>query len=556
MSAAPPASPPSSGVPSPGAVASPPAAPSAEPSGGAERRAIVGRAGIVASGTLVSRILGLGREQVLAALFSRAETDAFITAFMIPNLLRQLLAEGAVQTSVLPVLAASRETAGDAATRDLFRRLRGLSLLLLAAASLGGVLAAPWLVGAFAGGFRQHPGQFERTVELTRWVFPYIFFMGSAALGLAALNTYQRYVVTAFAPALLNVSFIACALCLPGALIASGHDRVYALAIGVWLGGVLQVVAQWPSLHRVGMLERPRLDLKHPGVRDVFRRIGPATLGIGVYYLDVMAGRHLLSELEVGATTYFTFALRLCDFPQGIFIMALQAATLPSLARLAAKNDWVELGKTFSFGMRLSLFVAVPATLLFVALAEPVVVLIFQRGEFDAAAAVETARALAAQGAGIWAVAGVRQLVTTFYALGDTRTPALVSAVDFLVFLGLALVLRPSLGHVGISWAVTGASVVQMLLLWWRLGRRRPEIETWAVLRSGTLTLLCSLPAAFAAGIVARALTRAGAGEIGRSAPAIAGSAAFVAVFLVGARLMKHKELEMSWRALRRRRSG
>jgi putative peptidoglycan lipid II flippase len=529
---------------------------SPQPGAGAERRAIVGRAGVVALGTLASRILGLGREQVLAALFSRQETDAFITAFMIPNLLRQLLAEGAVQTSVLPVLAATRETAGDAATRELFRRLRGLSLLLLAAASLAGVVAAPWLVTAFAGGFRQQPGQFERTVELTRWVFPYIFFMGSAALGLAALNTYQRYVVTAFAPALLNVSFIACALCLPGALLLHGYDRIYALAIGVWLGGVLQVVAQWPSLRRVGMLESPRLDLQHPGVREVLARIGPATLGIGVYYLDVMVGRHLLSELDVGATTYFTFALRLCDFPQGIFIMALQSATLPSLSRLAARQDWGELGKTFAFGMRLSLFVAVPATLLFVTLAEPLTVLIFQRGHFDASAAHETARALAAQGVGIWAVAAVRQLVTTFYSIGDTRTPALVSALDFLVFVGLALLLRPNLGHVGISLAVTGASLTQMLLLWWRLGRRRPEIDTRGVLRSGTLTLFASVPAAAASWLVARALTRPGAGEIGRSVPALLGSLAFVAVFLVSARLLKHKELEMSWRALRRRRSS
>lgn len=525
------------------------------PSPGAERRAIMGRAGIVALGTLASRILGLGREQVLAALFSRQQTDAFITAFMIPNLLRQLLAEGAVQTSVLPVLAATRETQGDTATRELFRRLRGLSLLALAAASLAGIVAAPWLVTAFAGGFRQHPGQFERTVELTRWVFPYIFFMGSAALGLAALNTYQRYVVTAFAPALLNVSFIVCALCLPGMLMLQGDDRVYALAIGVWVGGVLQVVAQWPSLHRVRLLESPRLDLGHPGVRDVLRRIGPATLGIGVYYLDVMVGRHLLSELDVGSTSYFTFALRLCDFPQGIFIMALQSATLPSLSRLAAKNDWAELGQTFSFGMRLSLFVAVPATLLFVTLAEPIVVLIFQRGEFDATAARETARALAAQGLGIWAVSAVRQLVTAFYALGDTRTPAVVSALDFVVFVALALALRPSLGHVGISVAVSGASLAQMLLLWWRLGRRRPEIGTLTVLRSGTMTLLASLPAAGASWLVARALTREGAGQIGRSLPALLGSLAFVAVFLVGARLMKHKELEMSWRALRRQRS-
>jgi putative peptidoglycan lipid II flippase len=532
------------------------AADAALASANAERRAIVGRATIVAAGTLFSRVLGLGRELVLAAFFSRRETDAFITAFMIPNLLRQLLAEGAMQTSVLPVLAASRETAGDAATRELYRRLRGLSLLVLAVVSVAGMVCAPWLVELFAGGFRKHPGQFELTVTLTRWVFPYIFFMGSAALGLAALNTYQRYVVTAFAPALLNVAFILCALCLPVALVANGQDRVLALAIGVWLGGVLQVVAQWPSLHRVGLLQSPRLDLRHPGVRDVFRRIGPAMLGIGVYYLDVMAGRRLLSELDVGATTYFTFALRLCDFPQGIFIMALSAATLPSLSRLAAKNDLAELGKTFAFGMRLSLFVAVPATLLVVSLAEPLTVLIFQRGEFDALAAHETARALAAQGLGIWAVAAVRQLVTAFYALGDTRTPAIISALDFLVFIGLALALRPSFGHVGVSLAVTGASVTQMVLLWWRLGRRARHIGTRDVLRSGTSTLLASAPAAVVAWFVARALARPGAGEIGRALPAVLASLAFAAVFLALARLLKHTELEMLLRSLRRRRSA
>jgi putative peptidoglycan lipid II flippase len=391
--------------------------------GAGERRNIVRRAGIVAAGTLASRVLGLGREQVLAAIFNRFETDAFAIAFLLPNLLRQLLAEGAVQTGVLPVLAATRETEGDSAARDLFRRLRGLSLAILALVSVLGVWAAPWLVEVSASGFHQHAGQFERTVQLTRWLFPYIFFMGSAALGLAALNTYHRYVATAFAPALLNVSFILCAWTLPSVFIANGSDRMLALAVGVLLGGALQVVAQWPSLRAIGMLDLPRLDLKHPLVREVLRRLGPASLGVGVYYVDVLLGRQLLSGLPVGATSYFTFALRLCDFPQGIFIMALQAATLPSLSRLAARGDQAELGSTFAFGMRLSLFVAIPASVLLVVLAQPIVVLIFQRGQFDALAARETAYALAAQALGVWMVSAVRQLVSAYYALGGTRAP-------------------------------------------------------------------------------------------------------------------------------------
>lgn len=518
-----------------------------------ERRQIARRAGIVALGTLASRVLGLGREQVLAAMFTRRETDAFIIAFTIPNLLRQLLAEGAVQTGVLPVLAATREREGEAAARRTFQNLRGLSLLVLAVVSLLGVWAAPALVELFAGGFRDHPGQFEQTVMLTRWLFPYIFFMGSAALGLAALNTYGRYVVTAFAPALLNVSFIAFGLCLPAALAARGHDRTLALALGVWIGGVAQVIAQWPSLRAIGMLEWPRIDLSDARVRDVLGRLGPATLGIGVYYVDVMVGRHLLSELDVGATSYFTFALRLCDFPQGIFIMALSAATLPSLSRLAAQGDRSEFGKTFAYGMRLSLFVALPATVAFVALAQPLVTLIFERGEFDAVASRETSRALVAQGLGIWTVAAVRQLVTAYYALGDTRTPAVVSLVDFFVFVGLSLALRPSLGHVGISLAVTGASLTQMLLLWWRLASRTVDHDTTGIARSALTTLACCIPAAAAAWAVASGLTSPRAGPVGKALPGLAAAPSFVLVFLVSAGLLQHKELSVLWRALRRR---
>lgn len=518
-----------------------------------ESRQITRRAGIVALGTLASRLLGLGREQVLAAMFTRRETDAFIIAFMIPNLLRQLLAEGAVQTGVLPVLAATKQRDGDAACRQLFCRLRGLSLLILALVSVLGMWAAPWLVQLFAGGFRDHPGQFEQTVFLTRAVFPYIFFMGSAALGLAALNTYGRFVVTAFAPALLNVSFIVCALCLPAALVLRGHDRTLALAIGVWIGGVLQVLAQWPSLRAIGMLEPPRVKLADPGVRDVLGRMGPATLGIGVYYVDVMVGRHLLSELDVGATSYFTFALRLCDFPQGIFIMALSAATLPSLSRLAAGGDTAEFGRTFAYGMKLALFVALPASIAFVVLAHPLVVLIFQRGEFGAVASLETSRALMAQGLGIWMVAAVRQLVTAYYAMGDTRTPALVSLIDFVVFVSAALTLRPHLGHVGISLAVSLASLTQMLLLWWGLAKRTAAPETRSIVRSAALTLLCSVPASAAGWGAAEALASPEAGALGRALPGAVAALLFVLVFLVSAALLQHKELSVLWRAVRRR---
>jgi putative peptidoglycan lipid II flippase len=520
----------------------------------AEQRAITGRAGIVAAGTLTSRVLGLGREQVLAAMFTRLESDAFYIAFTIPNLLRQILAEGAVQTGVLPVLAGVRETRGDEAARRFFQRVRGLSLLVLCVACVAGMLAAPLLVRLFASGFSEIPGQLERTTLLTRLFFPYIVFMGTAALGLAALNTYGRYVVTAFAPALLNVGFIVCALCLPAFFVLRGLDRSLALVAGVWLGGALQVVAQWPSLERIDMLRAPRLALGDPEIRLVIRRLGPVAFGMGVYYVDVMVARNFLSEAGIGATSYFNYAQRLCDLPQGIFIMALQAATLPSLSRLVAQGDLAEVQRTFAFGARLSLFVAVPASLLLAALAEPIVVLVFQRGHFDAEASRQTARALLAQGLGIWMVALVRQLQGVYYALGDTRTPVLVSLFDFGVFLVLCLILRGPLGHVGISWAVTGSSFAQLCLLWLLMQRRLEAMGSGEILRALGHTLLAAVPAALAGAALAEVLTPFGTNAWTRLVPGSAGGCVFAAVFVGIAWLTKSRELLAIRDSLRRRR--
>ena len=173
------------------------------------------------------------------------------------------------------------------------------------------------------------------------------------------------------------------------------------------------------------------------------------TFGLGIYYVDLVLSRRFLSELGEGAQSYFSWASRLCDFPQGIFVMALSTAALPSLATFAAKGEHEELAKTWAHGMRLALFVAIPCSVALVVLGEPIVVLLFQRGDFDALAAHQTARALAWQGGAIFTVAAVRQLVPAFHALGDTRTPVIVSALDLVAFIVLALALRGPFGHVG-----------------------------------------------------------------------------------------------------------
>jgi putative peptidoglycan lipid II flippase len=497
----------------------------------AEQKQITRRAGVVAAGTLASRLLGLVRDQTIAAMFPRAVTDAFFVAFTIPNVLRQLLAEGAVQSAVLPVLAKTRESGGELEAKRFFRATRGLSLTVLVVTSVLGVLLAPQLVELFASGYAELPGQTERTVLLTRWVFPYIFFMGTAALGVAALNTHQRFVATSFAPGLLNVAFIVCSLTLPGWLMATGHDGALALGVAVLVGGVLQVVAQWPSLRAIGYFERPTFEWRHPGVREALGRMLPVMFGMGVYYIDVVLARRFLSEEGMGAQSYYGWALRLCDFPQGIFIMALQTAALPSLAKLAARRDFDELGRTYAFGMRLTLFVSIAATALFVGLAEPLVVLLFQRGEFDAVSAHETARALVAQGAGIWLVACVRQLTSTYYALGDTRTPVIVAAIDLCAFIGLSLGLRGSFGHVGIGMAVTGASLVQAALLLLFLRKHMSTLRLREIGLSALRTLLAAAAAVVLARLVAAAVS-GGSDSWGRAMPGLCGSVAFAATFL------------------------
>jgi putative peptidoglycan lipid II flippase len=313
----------------------------------------------------------------LAAVFGRQETDAFFVAFTIPNALRQLLAEGAVSSAIVPVLTKTLTEEGPEAGRAFFARARGASLLALVVVTALGVAFARPLTELFAHGYGSDPAEFDRTATMTAIVFPYLFFMGTAALGMAALNAERRFAVAAFAPGLLNVAFLLAAFLGPSFLAARGIDPAMAMPLGALLGGALQVAAQWPSLRALGYAGRPILDLKDPRVRDAMKRMAPMMFGIGVYYVDLVLSRRFLSELGTGAQSYFSWAMRLCDFPQGIFVMALSTAALPSLATFAAKGDMHELARTFAHGLSLALFVAIPASVILVVAGEPLVVMLF-----------------------------------------------------------------------------------------------------------------------------------------------------------------------------------
>jgi putative peptidoglycan lipid II flippase len=517
-----------------------------------ERERIVGRAGVVGVGTLFSRLLGFARDAVIAALFPLRDTDVFWAALAIPTAFRGLFAEGAVSSAVVPVLSERLATGGDEAARAFFARARGISLIALLVTTVLGIVFAPALTSLFAGGYSDSD-KLTLTTTMTRVMFPYLFFLGTAALGLAALNAKGRFAVAAFAPALFNVGIVAAAFGLRGVFAAHGIEPSLSIAIGATVGGALQVVAQLPALRKLGYLSRPILDLSDPHVRAMLRRIGPMAFGLGVYYIQIALSRRFLSEMGDGRMSYFNWGARLCDLPQGIFVMAISSATLPSLATFAAKGELDELVTTWSHGMRLALFVAVPCSVAFIAIGEPIVALVFERGHFSSEASHETARALAWQGGAIFSGAAARQLVPAFYALGDTRTPVIVSVASLVAFVVLSYLLSAPLGHVGISIGVAGSSVVQTTLLAFAFRRRMGRLNGGEIARSAGKVVIASAVAAIVSAVVATFLVRTLPGRLGRSLPGVVAIIAFGVLFVVSAKVLRARELHEMMAPIRRR---
>jgi putative peptidoglycan lipid II flippase len=453
---------------------------------------IVRRAGVVATGTLFSRILGAARDAVVAAVFALGATDAFWLAFTIPNALRVLLGEGAVSGAFVPVFTEVRERDGMARAKEFYRNLVGAMAVVLLLVTIVGIAAAPWLVKGYAWGFQRDAALFETTVALTRLLFPYIFLMGISALLMGALYASKRFAAPAFAPALLNISLIAAALLLAPVLVELGWPAIFALAVGALLGGALQIVAQLPSLSKAKLIVRPRVGFDDIYVRKCARLMVPLLAGLGVYQLNVLLSRLFASFLPTGSVSYLYYGQRLAEIPQGMFALAIASAALPSLSEAVAKGDEEEAKRLFRHALRLSLFVAVPATVALAVLAEPAATVFFGRGKYDAAAIQETTRSLVWQASGIWAVASVRTIVPMFHAHNDTRTPVIASAFNLVVFVTLSFVLMGPMQHAGLAAATTAAAVTQLGALLWLLRRRSGSLGMTELSASALRVLVAS----------------------------------------------------------------
>lgn len=419
-------------------------------------------AGVVGGATLVSRLTGMARDMVIAAWFDRMATDVFFTAFTIPNVLRRLLGEGSLTSVLVPVYTEVQVKQGDAPARRFVASALGTGLAVLVGVTLLGILLSPWIVMGYAWGFQSEPEKFSLCVSLTRFMWPYLVFVGLCAIAMGVLNSHRRFFWPAFSQTLFNLSMIGATILSAGWLESQGIHPIWSLAIGVLVGGALQFASQLLPLRQIDRLPRPRLE-RHPEVTKVAKLLGPSVIGLGIYQLDILLSRLFASLLPEGSVTYLYYCMRLVELPQAVFVMAIAAAALPELSLASAKGEVGALKRTYVRSLTMSSFVSVPAVVGLAVLAVPVVAVLFQRGAFTWEMTNHTADALVWIALGIPGVAGVRNTSPVFYALQDTRTPVKMSALSLVLYIGLCLSLMWRYQHVGIAAAIAAAPTAQFL---------------------------------------------------------------------------------------------
>ncbi len=435
----------------------------------AEHNRVARPAGIVAFFTFLSRILGLVRDMVVAFCFgSGLAADAFFVAFRIPNMLRRLVAEGALIASFLPVYVDYLENREPQEAQRVVNIIFTLLTLILIGIALLGILLSPWIIKLFAPGFLEYPEKFNLAVALNRILFPYIFFVSLVALCMGVLNAKGHFAAPAAAPILLNVFMIS------GALVFSRwiHPPIYGLAIGVLIGGLFQLLLQLPALAGKKVIIRPCFSLRDPAVNRIGRLFFPAAFGAAVYQLNILVSNILASFLPGGSISYLWYASRLLEFPLGVFGVALATAAFPSLSQQSSRKDTVVFKKILEDTMRLVTFITLPAMVGLIMIREPIVQILFQRGAFDASTTLQTANALLYYSLGMWAIAASRIFVSGFHSLQDTITPVKVSIIVFIANVIFSLLLMGPMKHCGLALANSLSAMLNIVMLLFCFHRR------------------------------------------------------------------------------------
>lgn len=515
------------------------------------RRNLARVTALIGSGTMFSRVLGLVRDMIIAYLYPKLVSDAFFVAFRLPNMLRELLAEGAMNAGFIPVFSDYLSKKSREETDQLVAVSLGMAIAVLMVISALGVLFAPALVRLITLEFGAPDEQLLLAIRLTRILFPYILLIGVASLFMAVLNSLHRFFSSSYAPALLNLSMILGAYGLRNRF----EQPVYAMAVGVIIGGILQILLQIPFVINSRIALRIRWNPRHPGVRHIIRLLLPTFIGQAVREANVVVDTMLAWYLGVGMVSALYFSYRLVHLPLAVFGLSTATALLPIMSRSASAGDINELKRTLSVGLRSVFFIMLPATVGLIVLRVPIIRLLFEYGKFGPVATANTAFALLFYALGLFSFTGARIFTFAFYSMKETRLPVVVATGAMVSNIVMNLLLMIPLKQGGLALASSLSSTLNMVLLWILLERRIGSIEMRKM--ASAATRICLLSAAMGIWVYVLYLVcgrfTAAAGVGGRlmvvGIPLVGG----VAFYLIGA-LAMHLEEAAQVRSLLRRR--
>lgn len=424
---------------------------------------------VVGAMTMLSRVLGLVRDVVVATLLGAgAGADAFFVAFRIPNFMRRLFAEGAFNQAFVPVLSEYSTTRSRDEVRELLNAVSGSLTMVLALITALAMLAAPWLSWLFAPGFSRDPAKLALTAEMLRLTFPYLLLISLTAFSGSVLNTWNRFAIPAFTPVLLNLSLIGAAVLLTPLM----DEPAMALAWGVLIAGAAQLLFQVPFLVQLGLMPRPWPNFAHQGVRRILRLMIPALFGVSVSQINLLLDTVLASLLAAGSVSWLYYSDRLVELPLGVFGIAIGTVILPALSRRHAEQSGEHFSQMLDWALRAVLLLGLPAALALALLAEPLLVTLFHYGAMTDHDIVMAAMSLRAYALGLVAFMLIKVLAPGFFARQDTSTPVKVGIIAMVANMALNLVLIWPLAHAGLALATALSAFLNAGLLAWLLRRQ------------------------------------------------------------------------------------
>jgi putative peptidoglycan lipid II flippase len=520
-----------------------------------EKTSFLRRTGRFSLATIISRITGLLRETTLAALFGAgAGMDAFVAAFRIPNLLRDLFAEGALSAAYVPVFTDKLKKEGREEAFKITSAVFSIQLLVLGCIVIIGIMAAPYLVKYYVSGFSDDPSKLHLTVVMTQIMFPFLLLVALAAACMGTLNSLGRFGIPAVAPAAFNIITILMALFLSQYF----EPPILVLGVGVVVGGLGQFALQIPQLLKAGFRFHFRLAFKDEAVRRILKLLLPAALGVAAWQVNVVVGTVIASYLAPGSIASLYYALRLMHFPLGVFGVALAAVSLPQLSALVSSGDFKGAGSAQRFSSRLVIFLLLPSAAYLIGAAEAIVALAYQRGQFTWADTLDVSLALRAYAVGLVFFGLVRVTAQVFYAFKDTATPVKISIVAVATNIVLSLLLMRPLSFAGLALATSASAIVNFSLLYYFSHAKAPTPDKYGLFRYTAIISIASTITALAAFAVTKTMQGPG-GFNGLKGSLIAVIISFIlssSVYLATCRILRVDELSQLINLLRLKKSS